>query len=170
MGKWLRKNGVTTVLLIIILLLLVVRKFILAPYIVHGHSMLPLLNTDERILVNTWVYNVDKPRYGDVIVFRATEKEKYIKRVIGLPGDTVEIKEGKVYRNGRKIKEPYLVGRIIGAAPPVKVLPDHLYVLGDNRNNSKDSRQLGLISMREVVGRADWVLTPLDRFGELANN
>ncbi|SFS70422.1 signal peptidase I [Marininema halotolerans] len=157
----------TMCLLVTVLLLLIIRSFVLAPYIVHGQSMLPLLNTEERILVNTWVYQVDQPHYGDVIVFQATKKEKYIKRVIGLPGDTVEIKHGFVYRNGKRVKEPYLVGKIMGVTPPTHVSLGHLYVLGDNRNNSKDSRQLGPISVHSVVGRADWVITPFNRFGEL---
>ncbi|MFC4075826.1 signal peptidase I [Salinithrix halophila] len=161
-------NRYGTALIAAGLLVLVVRTFLFAPYIVHGESMLPSLDSEERILVNKWVYRMHSPDYEDIIVFRATEGRDFVKRVIGLPGDVVTIEDGQVIRNGKKLKEPYLTGKIAGDFPPTRVSAHHLFVLGDNRNNSMDSRQLGLVDLTEVVGRADLILMPLDKIDWLS--
>ena len=109
------------------------------------------------------VYNVKKPAYGDIIVFHTKEQRDFIKRVIGLPGDRISIHGGKVIRNGKELKEPYLSEEMIGDLKTITVPANRLFVLGDNRNNSKDSRIIGSIDMKNVVGRADAIVLPLQR-------
>ncbi|OYD08476.1 signal peptidase I [Paludifilum halophilum] len=149
------------------LLVILIKMFLFSPYMVHGQSMSPSLKGEERIIVNKWTYYFATPSYGDIIVFRTDENRNMIKRVIGLPGDVVSIESGYVFRNGERLDEPYLDKRVRGFLERTEVTEGHLFVLGDNRNNSLDSRQLGLIPMDRVVGRADLILTPLDEMGVL---
>jgi signal peptidase I len=128
---------------------------------VDGFSMEPNLHTGEFILVNRLAYRLGSPKLGDVIVFHYPRdpSQEYIKRVIGLPGDSINISNGQVSVNGKVISEPYI------AAPPayrysVTVPPDSLFVLGDNRNNSSDSHNWGPLPMNDIVGRADLVYWP----------
>jgi signal peptidase I len=133
---------------------------------VDGYSMEPTLHSGEFVIVNKLTYRLGPPQTGDVIVFhfpRDTEQE-YIKRVIGLPGDKVDITEGKVYINGQPLNEPYI------AAPPAyekswSVPEDNLFVLGDNRNNSSDSHNWGTVPMEYVVGKAVLVYWPPQQWG-----
>jgi signal peptidase I len=133
---------------------------------VDGYSMEPTLHSGEFVIVNKLTYRLGPPQTGDVIVFhfpRDTEQE-YIKRVIGLPGDKVDITGGKVYINGQPLDEPYI------AAPPAyekswSVQEDNLFVLGDNRNNSSDSHNWGTVPMEYVVGKAVLVYWPPQQWG-----
>lgn len=145
------------------------RLFLYAPYEVHGPSMRPTLKGEELLIVNKWIYDFSTPNYGDIIVFHTSEGRDFIKRVIGLPGDRIEIKNGVVYRNGVPLKEPYIAEKINGEFPPVTVPPGHVYVLGDNRNNSKDSREIGPVPLKDVVGRAELVIRPIDEIHLLSN-
>ncbi|WP_124726302.1 signal peptidase I [Staphylospora marina] len=145
----------------------VIRFFLFTPYEVHGASMEPTLKGDELLIVNQWIYKVKKPEYGDIIVFKNKEENRdFIKRVIGLPGDVIEFKGGEVYRNGQLLDEPYIIESAKhrqnhGEQRREVVPPGKLYVMGDNRLNSKDSRTIGPISMEEVIGRADVVILPV---------
>jgi signal peptidase I len=135
---------------------------------VDGSSMEPTLHGGEYVLVNKLSYRLGRPDYGDVIVFyypRDPEQE-YIKRVIGLPGDQIEITDGKVFVNGRLLDEPYI------AAAPVYpgswlVPNDSLFVLGDNRNNSSDSHSWGSVPVSYVVGKAFFVYWPPPAWGKI---
>jgi len=143
---------------------LAIRTFLFAPYEVHGASMYPTLEGDELLLVNKWVYRVNQPNYGDIVVFHTEEERDFIKRVIGLPGDRIQIKNGNVYRNGKKLNEQYINDQMNPDTFIDTIVPQNtLYVLGDNRNNSKDSRNIGPISMDEIVGRADVVILPIQK-------
>jgi signal peptidase I len=146
-----------------LLLAAVVRIFLFAPYEVSGTSMYPTLDGNEMLLVNKIVYNLKKPAYGDIIVFHTNEQRDFIKRVIGLPGDKIAIHDGKVFRNGKELSEPYLSEETIGELKTITVPANQLFVLGDNRNNSKDSRVIGSIDMKDVVGRADAIVLPIQR-------
>ncbi len=141
--------------------------FIARAYTVNGESMLPTLNHGERLLVDKISYRFVEPTRGEIIVFKnpANQKEQFIKRVIGLPGDKVLIDKGVVYINDRPVQEDYtLAPARIGFS--AQIVPENTYfVLGDNRNNSEDSRfsRVGFLPRELVVGRAVWRYWPLNR-------
>lgn len=129
-------------------------------------SMQPTLFEKDFVLVNKVVYKIGEPEYGDVIVFRYPpnpETTPYIKRVIGLPGDTVRITNGKVFVNDQPMVEPYI------SAPPDYngqwfVGDNELFVLGDNRNNSSDSHHWGMVPVENVIGKAEFVYWPVEHW------
>ena len=133
---------------------------------VDGASMEPTLQSGEFVIVNKLAYLLGKPSIGDVIVFHFPRDpdQEYIKRIIGLPGDRVEIGEGQVYVNGQVLNEDYI------AASPVyenvwDVPEDALFVLGDNRNNSSDSHNWGPVPLDFVIGKATFVYWPPTEWG-----
>lgn len=168
------------------LLVFVIRWFLVSPFIVDGPSMQPNFWNGERIIVNKILYDIREPKRGEVIVFHVPEEGRdFIKRVIGIPGDTVKVEGDVVTINGEPIDEPYLkqayeeahaAGRMYNGNdgdwsnfpnsrfPDGKVPEGTLFVMGDNRSNSEDSRMIGFIPMDRVVGRADLVYWPLKDF------
>lgn len=144
-------------------LALIIRLLLFAPIVVDGESMLPTLHDKERLIVNKAVYLWGEPKRGDIIVFHATHDKDWIKRVIGESGDVVEVKNGVLYINGEQIEEPYLdpsAGFMMHDFR--EVVPEgELFVMGDNRPNSRDSRNIGTIPISSVVGRAELVFWPL---------
>jgi signal peptidase I len=133
---------------------------------VDGYSMEPTLHTGEFVIVNRLSYQIGSPKIGDVIVFHYPRdpQQEYIKRIIGLGGDTVRVEGGNVYVDGQRLNEPYI------AAPPAyqntwQVPEDSLFVLGDNRNNSSDSHNWGFVPMNYVVGKAIAVYWPPENWG-----
>lgn len=136
----------------------IVIVFLYQPVKVEGTSMLPWLEDQERIFVNKFVYRFEAIERGDVIVFRFPRdpSKSYIKRVAGLPGDTVEIIRGELHINGERVTEPYLRDefRDHGSFPPVVVPEGHYYVLGDHRNTSNDSRTWGTVERKFIAGKA----------------
>jgi signal peptidase I len=128
---------------------------------VDGFSMQPTLEDNELVLVNKMAYWLGQPKHGDIVVFRypVNPSEDLIKRVIGLPGDVVKIQDGKVYINGLGVSEPY-----IAAAPEYFgewVVPEgQLFVLGDNRNDSLDSHEWGVLPFENVIGKAVLIYWP----------
>lgn len=136
---------------------------------VDGFSMLPTLQSHQYVLVNRLAYRLGSPQTGDVIVFHYPRdpEQEYIKRVIGLPGDRVQIANGEVMVNGMLIDEPY-----IADAPLYQTewtVPENsLFVLGDNRNNSSDSHNWGPVPMEYVVGKAVLIYWPLENWGLIA--
>ncbi len=158
-------------ILVSIAIAAVVIVFLYQPVKVEGTSMLPHLADEERIFVNKFLYNFDAIDRGDVVVFKfpIDPSKSYIKRVVGLPGDTVEIVDGEVYLNGAAYPEPYVLQRYRGrgAYPPVVVPENEYYVLGDHRNTSNDSRTWGTVAHSYVTGKAVFSYWPPDRFGVL---
>jgi len=149
---------------------LVINLFLAQATRVYGQSMEPNLHTDQRLVVEKISYSrwwhLRGPQRGDVVVLRVTEdSELLIKRVIGLPGDRVEIRGGQVFINGRRLSEPYLTQPTYGDYGPVDVPPLHIFVLGDNRGFSNDSRTFGPIPLEQVVGRAWFSYWPPDQMG-----
>ncbi|SDW85682.1 signal peptidase I [Marininema mesophilum] len=143
-------------------LVLIIRSFLFAPYEVYGQSMEPTFKGSELLIINKLIYDVKDPQYGDIIVFHTAEQSDYIKRVIGKAGDRIEVRDGKVYRNGRPLKEPYLnEQKILGDFPTTVVPKGHVFAMGDNRNHSQDSRKIGPVAIDQIAGRADVQLTPL---------
>jgi signal peptidase I len=147
-----------TLILALVLYLLI--DFMIARVRVENISMQPTLKPGEFIIVNKMAYRLGSIRYGDIVVFHYTPQEDYIKRVIGLPGDEVDISDGIVSINGQPLEETYVY------APPAytgnwTVPEERLFVLGDNRNQSSDSHKWGFVPVENVVGKALVVYWPL---------
>jgi signal peptidase I len=143
--------------------------FVVQPVKVEGTSMQPRLVDQERIFVNRFIYRFSDIQRGDVVVFwypRDTAKS-FIKRVVGIPGDTVEIKHGFVNVNGERINEPYLKPEFQDSESFRKVIipPDHYFVLGDHRNSSNDSRNWGFVPRELIYGKAIFSYWPVSRIG-----
>jgi signal peptidase I len=147
---------------------------IIKPTIVKGYSMYPTITPSSYLIVNKIPYLRGLPDYGDIIVFDAAiytqegEGKKLIKRVIGLPNDTLSIENGLVYRNGKALEEDYVYGKITpGEMDQITVLKGCIFVMGDNRPSSMDSRDpaIGQIPMGDIMGRVDVRLYPFDKIG-----
>ena len=146
---------------------LLLRFFVIEIIYVEGPSMQPTLHTGERVLLDKISYRFSTPARFDIIVCQFPGEEGiFVKRVIGLPGETVEIKNGRVHINGNLLDdEAYANGVSRSDFEPVVVPEDCVYVLGDNRGNSTDSRFVGCIPYSSVRGKVIWVLWPLSEFG-----
>jgi signal peptidase I len=143
--------------------------FVIQPVKVEGTSMQPRLVDQERIFVNRFIYRFQHIRRGDVVVFwyPKDRNKSFIKRVMGVPGDEVEIREGLVYINGAKINEPYLKPefRDYRSFKKVVVPPKQYFVLGDHRNSSNDSRSWGFVAQPLIYGKAVFSYWPFSRVG-----
>jgi signal peptidase I len=141
-------------------------------YMVEQYSMQPTLLPHDRVLVNKFVYRLGEPRRGDIVVLRYPRDRgrNYIKRIVAVPGDRIEIREGHLRVNGTQIEEFYINGSATGDYGP-EVAPDGSYfVLGDNRNNSEDSRAFGFVKRDLIVGRATVIYWPPQRIRVLRLN
>ncbi len=135
-------------------------------YLVPSDSMEPTLMRSDYI--GAFSVKPSELQRGDIVVFiSGLEGDFYVKRVIGLPGDVVSISRGIVYINGSKMDEPYVAHREEGDLPPVKIPDGHIFVMGDNRSNSVDSRRHGPISTRLVETRASFIYSPVSRMGRV---
>jgi signal peptidase I len=159
-------------LLIAIGLALVIIVFLYQPVKVEGTSMAPLLSDQERIFINKFVYRFEPIQRRDVVVFwyPLDHSKSFIKRVIGLPGESVEIRQGIVYVNGRAIDEPYVPAQYEDMSDygPVRVPRDSYFVMGDHRISSNDSRVFGCVPSKFIYGRAVFAYWPVDHFGSLS--
>lgn len=153
----------------IAIITLVIINFISRVSLVQGSSMEPKLHTGERIAVNLFIYHFEKPSRGDILIFKcpADTSKDYIKRVIAVPGDKVEIKSGTVYLNNQAIAEPYITEKDTDNYGPVAVPPGNYFVLGDNRRNSEDSRVWGFVDSSLIKGKAFFVFWPPKEFGPI---
>ncbi|NJN84620.1 MAG: signal peptidase I [Caldilineaceae bacterium] len=156
---WMLFRELAETIVLSLVIFLVIRQ-VVQNYRIESHSMEPNFYEGQFILVNKLAYKLGEPTRGDVIVFHNPNNtdEDYIKRVIGLPGDTVEMLNGAVVVNGVAIDESYGPNPMSSSASfgPELVAPDHLFVMGDNRPNSTDSRRFGQLNQDLIVGRA-WV-------------
>ena len=156
-------NEIISYLLIIIFVVLF-RTFILTPVRVKGPSMIPNLKEKDVLLLNKLKRTYKR---GDVVVIKLSgKKEEMIKRIIGLPGDTIEIENGVVYINTKKIKEPYKNG-MTGNVESIKLKDNEYYVLGDNRGLSMDSRLFGPVTKKEIKGKTKIRIYPFKRIGKI---
>lgn len=132
---------------------------------VEQYSMEPTLLPHDRVLVDKFLYRLREPRRGDVIVLKypLNTQRNYIKRIVALPGDTLQVREGKVLINGAQVREPYVNGAPHGDFGPVTVPDDSVFVMGDNRNNSEDSRSFGSLKKVQIVGQAVLIYWPIPR-------
>jgi signal peptidase I len=173
LGKW------ALSLLMVFVLTILINMFILQMYKVEGHSMDPTLQDQERMIISKISHTFKSmPDYGDVVVIDSrtqrprtikddffenpliylitgkSEEFMYVKRVIGKPGDTLEFKDNKVYRNGQELEETYIKESMIVQGDHTYTIPEnHVFVMGDNRNNSKDSRHIGPVPLDHVLGK-----------------
>ncbi len=185
-------------ILVAVVVAIVVKTFLVQAFYIPSASMIPTLEVGDRVFVNKFVYDIGDIGRGDVIVFEnpnsealpdrgvvggflhwlgegigfaQPEDEDFIKRVIGLPGETIEIRDDVVYVDGEAIDEPYLTEkakRFNGDLPLTEVPDDSLFVMGDNRGNSADSRYgLGFVPLDKVIGRAFVVIWPPSHMGGL---
>ena len=157
------------VIVVALLVAFLVRTFVLAHFVVDGTSMASTLHDDDRVFVNKLSYRLHDPNRGDVVVLHqisGTSERDLIKRVIALPGETIEVRNCQVFVDGRILEEPYLDEEVLasgscgGDVAPTSVPEDHVYVMGDNRAGSQDSRALGPIDEDDLVGRAFVVFWP----------
>jgi signal peptidase I len=152
-------------------LALVIIIFLYQPVKVEGTSMAPLLTDQERIFINKFVYRFEPIQRGDVVVFwyPLDRSKSFIKRVIALPGETVEIQHGAVLVNGKVVPEPYVPAQYedLSDFGPVRVPRDNYFVMGDHRISSNDSRVFGPVASRFIYGRAVFAYWPVDHFGSL---
>lgn len=152
----------------LIFAIIIVRTFIVTPIRVNGESMYPTLKNKEIMILNKINYRFNDIKRFDIVVIN-TDEEKLIKRVIGLPGETLKYENNTLYIDGQEVKEPFLKEKTedfnlkdIGYK---KIPKDCYFVLGDNRNNSKDSRMIGPIKRKQISGRAKLVILPLKNKG-----
>ncbi len=164
-GVWIRDITISCFIALIVIL------FLYQPVKVEGTSMLPGLVDQERIFINKFVYRIGMGdiQRGDTVVFwfPADPSKSYIKRIIGLPGDTLEIRSGTVYINGTAMQEPYVPNEYRDSVSVglLRVPEGHFYVLGDHRSSSTDSRQWGAVPREAIYGKAVFAYWPLERVG-----
>jgi signal peptidase I len=157
----------------VVIVFLVVRPFVAQAFYIPSRSMTPTLNVSDRIIVNKLAYRFSEPARHDIVVFRAPKEasgaleddKDFVKRVIGIPGDTVEVHGGSTYINGRLDELACITNSVNYDLAPVTVPEGKLFVLGDNRNHSNDSHCWGVLDRSMVIGRAEMVFWPLTRAG-----
>jgi len=146
--------------------------FFYQPVQVEGTSMAPLLRDQERIFINKFVYRFEPIHRGDVVVFwyPLDTSESFIKRVIGLPGDTIQIKSGRLFVNGKYVPEPYVPKKYFDDSSygPITIPPHEYFVMGDHRNSSNDSRIFGPVPRKYIYGKAVFAYWPFKKFGEIS--
>lgn len=173
----LREVGETIILTLIIFLLI---QTVIRNFRVVGTSMVDNLHDGQYLIIDKISYNellnttfgLGGPQRGDVIVFEPPNRpnEDYVKRIVGLPGETVEIKNSQVFINGQPLDQPYLPGKSSYTMPPRVVPEGHVFVLGDNRNNSNDSHNWGPLPIENIVGRAWLSYWPPDQWGTISRD
>ena len=158
-------------LVIALALLLAIFVFLYKPVKVEGTSMAPLLSDQERIFINLLTYHFESIARGDVVVFwyPLDRSKSFIKRVVGLPGEVVEIRQGRLYIDEHRVTEPYVPASFLDGSSfgPVRVPPDQFFVMGDHRDSSNDSRVFGPVPQRFIYGKAVFAYWPVDHFGSI---
>jgi signal peptidase I len=162
---WMRDVVISAAIAVFIIL------FLYQPVRVEGTSMLPVLGDQERIFINKFVYHLEPIQRGDIVVFRYPRNpaKSYIKRVVGVAGDHVAIRDGRVYLNGEALEEHYVPSAFFDfrSYADVVVPPETYFVLGDHRNMSNDSRQFGPVHQQYIYGKAVFVYWPVEKAGVL---
>ncbi|TDX51960.1 signal peptidase I [Orenia marismortui] len=160
------KEYLQSILIALVISFLIITFVVQAFYIPSG-SMRPTLKPGDRIFANKFIYRFREPQRQEIIVFKypVDPSRRFIKRLIGLPGDRVKIIEGRVYVNGKALEEDYTLEKSYSDFPEVKVPENHYFMLGDNRNNSEDSRFWGFVPRENIVGKAFVIFWPLNRIG-----
>lgn len=147
--------------------------FVVRSFYIPSESMVPTLQINDYILVDELLYKASRPSRDEIVVFHPPEesydgdKTDLIKRVVAVEGDTVEVKDGHLWLNDLELDESFIADSMDGDFPKTTVEPGHIFVMGDNRNNSRDSRYIGQIPLENVVGRAELIFWPPRRAGLL---
>ncbi|MFK8182744.1 MAG: signal peptidase I [Phormidesmis sp.] len=153
-----------------------VRFFIAEPRYIPSPSMVPTLAVGDRLLVEKVSYRVRSPKRGEIVVFEPppqlqsygySSQQAFIKRVVGLPGQTVQVTAGQVLIDGKPLKEPYIFEMPLYEMQPVKVPDNSLFMMGDNRNDSNDSHVWGFLPAENAIGRAVFRFWPLEKIGRI---
>ena len=178
-------------LLTALVIAVIIKTFLIQPFWIPSESMLPTIQVNDRVMVNKLAYRWGEPQRGDVVVFRDPREDEIeesipeavirsvleavgirtrgrddlIKRVIGLPGETVEVRDNQVVINGTPLDEPYLEEVFMPDEPVITVSDTEVFVMGDNRNASFDSRRFGPIPLDDLVGQAFVTIWPVSHFG-----
>jgi len=164
------KDWVVSIVIAVVLALFI-RHFIVELYIVDGPSMRPTLQSQERLVVNKFIYRFRPPERGEILIFRYPRdpSRDFIKRVIAIPGDTIEIQGSRVFVNDQILNEPYILDKTRSVYPKATVPPDSVFVMGDNRNNSEDSRfaDVGFVPYDLIKGKALVVFWPLSEMRKI---
>lgn len=176
---WSAQRENLVIVAIALLITLLIRVFVAEPRFIPSDSMVPTLHIGDRLVVEKVSYRMHPPERGDIIVFQVPEpliaqgfspNEALIKRVIGLAGDTIEVRDGKVVINGEPQTEPYIADAPNYGMLPYTVPNGAVFVMGDNRNNSNDSHVWGALPVRNIIGRAVFRFWPIDQFGAVGKS
>ncbi|MDX1701660.1 MAG: signal peptidase I [Melioribacteraceae bacterium] len=157
----------------------IIRYYLFTPIVVDGESMMPTLESGDRMVVNKIGYRIGELHRFDIVIFHATEEKDFVKRIIGLPGDHVAYKNDQLYINGEVLDEPYLDTKkaqltsgtltedfTLEEYTQKSIIPEgYVFVMGDNRRNSLDSRRIGLVSVKEIIGDTHVVFWPMNEMG-----
>ena len=171
---WQKWGETIQILVLALALACLIRTFVAEPRYIPSESMVPTLEIGDRLIVEKLSYYSHPPHRGDIIVFAPPpqlqeqgylEDQAFIKRVIGLPGDTVAVAKGRISIDRQQLTEGYIAEPPNYAMSPMVVPSGQLFVMGDNRNNSNDSHVWGFLPQRNIVGRACFRFWPLERFG-----
>jgi signal peptidase I len=171
---WRNSQENLTLVAIALCLAFLIRTFIAEPRYIPSDSMLPTLFTGDRLVVEKVSYKFHAPKTGDIIVFQPPAElqhrgypkdQAFIKRVIGEPGEVISVAKGKVYLNGQPLQEDYIAEPPNQPFPAVTVPENEFFVMGDNRNDSNDSRYWGFLPRKNIIGRATFRFWPFDRIG-----
>lgn len=163
--KWFCKEVLPYIIAVIVVIL--IKSYVVAPVMVNGDSMYPTLKNKDIMILNRIGYKDKKFDRFDIVVIK-TEKNKIIKRVIGLPGEKVQILDGSVYINGEKLEDDVIEIKMKYAGLANNVIElnnDEYFVLGDNRNDSSDSRFMGPINKKQILGKTRLTIFPFNRIG-----
>jgi len=162
------------ILLVALILALLIRLFVAEPRFIPSDSMVPTLEIGDRLVVEKVSYRFHPAEFGDIVVFDPPPQlqefgfkkdQAFIKRIIGKPGQTVQVVGGQVYVDNRPLVEPYIAAPPDYVLPPVEVPPGQFFVMGDNRPNSNDSHVWGFLPANHIIGRACFRFYPFDRIG-----
>lgn len=166
--SWLREF--LEVVVVSLVLAMLIKTFIVGNFWIPSQSMVPTIEINDKVIVTVFSYWFDGPERGDIVVFKypLDTKKDYIKRCIGLPGETVEFRDSKLYIDGELVSENYLPeGLEFQDYGPVVVPENQYFMCGDNRNDSADSRVWGFVDQKLIIGKAQCIYWPFDRAGSL---
>ncbi|HEY9621329.1 MAG TPA: signal peptidase I [Crinalium sp.] len=173
---WQAQRDNIQVLAIALVMALVIRLFIAEPRYIPSDSMAPTLHVGDRLVVEKISYRLHDPARGDIVVFDPPEQlqqlgfhgdQAFIKRIVGEPGQTIQVHQGKVYIDQQPLQEPYIAEAPKYEMPPVQIPAGSYFVMGDNRNNSNDSHVWGFLPKSNIIGRAVFRFWAPDRVGRV---
>jgi signal peptidase I len=171
---WQKQKENIQILVVALLLAFLIRTFVAEPRFIPSESMVPTLLVGDRLVVEKISYHFHPPATGEIVVFAPpdalqaegyTKEQVFIKRIIGRAGQTIEVKQGKVYRDGKPLTENYIAQQPNYEMSAANIPQGNLFVMGDNRNYSNDSHIWGFLPEENIIGRAVFRFWPLDRFG-----